>query len=199
MEIFLAYLASSSFTKYIAFWIYSSYFWWLRRTDWFLCLNYSIFSCSSELSFCFYHTYHLYVSVNPVHIDLLLDHLLRQLLVLPDVVLLLLQLLPQQLHPIFHYTHFVIDFFQFVLLVDHRELGVGPFYFLTLCHVNKNNIIKYQFDFIYFIYFLNRLFQFNCIPGPFSYIPIHFYFSSNMISFLLFNPNFSSDLASSLY
>lgn len=83
----------------------------------------------------------LYISVYAIDFNFFLNHLFGQLLILFNIVFLFLELLPQQLNSISHDSYFIIYLLEVILLVNYRKFRVVSFYFLSLCHVNKNIII----------------------------------------------------------
>ena len=53
-----------------------------------------------------------------MHLNFLLNDLLGQGFVFLDVILLFLELLPEQFYSILHHTHIGVNFLELVLLVD---------------------------------------------------------------------------------
>jgi hypothetical protein len=77
-------------------------------------------SSYSLLSLFFWDREEGYVLVDSVDLYFLLDGLLRQYLIFLDLILLFLQLLPEELHTIAHGIDVLALFLDLVLLVEDR-------------------------------------------------------------------------------
>lgn len=82
--------------------------------------------------FLFLHRLSSYPLVDLVDFNLFLNYVLGELPMFLHVVFLLLQLLPQQFHSVFHGLNVSVQFLELVLLVYDRQLGV---YSSCFCHL----------------------------------------------------------------
>ena len=89
-------------------------------------------SCYSELSLFFCYKRKGYPLVDFVDLDLFLDGLFGQLFIFLDLIFLFLQLLTKQLDTVLHRLHVLALSFDFVLLVNNRQIWT---YALGLAHL----------------------------------------------------------------